>query len=725
MSMVKGRFGSFSGVFVPTFLTILGIILFLRLGWVVGQAGLIYALVIIFLANVITLITGLSLSTIATSMLVRTGGAYYMISRTLGLEIGGAIGIPLYLSQAISVAFYIIGFTEAFTTTFPGFEPQLLSSVLALLFGFLAFLGAHFVIRIQYIILVILVSALVSFFVGSGGEFISPAYWPSPNATVTFWQVFAIFFPAVTGIMVGVSMSGDLEEPEKNIPQGTLLAIVTTCAIYLSAAIWLAVHSTPAELTSNYMIMQKIAAWPLLIMLGIWASTLSSALGSVLAAPRTLEAISRDRAAPHWLSARLGSPTEPRMGVLITTAIALAIIWLGDLDFVAPIITMFFLNTYGMINLTAGLEQLIGNPSFRPRIMIPWYVSLIGALGCYGAMFLISPKATIIAIIISFSIFVLLERRSLKQEWGDLRPGFWFALVRFGLIRLESQRWHIKNWRPNIIIFTGLIDSYEELLEVGAWLSSGRGIITFFHLLVGNFEELVGRGLRNTSAKHTQKYLVQQGITAFAECSIVSEFYQGVLNIVQAHGIAGLEPNTVLMGWSADLEGKTKQLLLMHQLVALKKSVLFLHHNKEFGFGSKSQIDIWWRGRDRNAELMLLLAHIIKQSRSWEGATIRVLRLLPREEGRLGAEEHLMALLGQIRVQADPVVLINQDSAEDFSKVVREFSSAADLVFFGLNLPETDEIAATVRKIDPMLQNLPSTILVRSAELEDVLESSS
>lgn len=725
MNMAKGRFGSFSGVFVPTFLTVLGIILFLRLGWVVGQAGLIYALVIILLANVITLITGLSLSTIATSMLVRTGGAYYMISRTLGLEIGGAIGIPLYLSQAISVAFYIIGFTEAFITTFPGFEPQLLSTALALLFGILAFVGAHFVIRIQYIILTILVSALVSFFVGSGGEFISPAYWPSPTATVTFWQVFAIFFPAVTGIMAGVSMSGDLEEPAKNIPRGTIWAIVITCAIYLSTAIWLAVHAIPAELTRNYMIMQKIAAWPLLIVLGIWASTLSSALGSVLAAPRTLEAISKDRTAPYWLSARLGSPTEPRMGVLITMAIALAVIWLGDLDLVAPIITMFFLNTYGMINLTAGLEQLVGNPSFRPKIMIPWYISLIGAFGCYAAMFLINSQATVSAIIISYGIFILLERRSLKQEWGDLRPGFWFALVRFGLIRLESQRCHIKNWRPNIIIFTGFIDSYEELLEVGAWLSSGLGIITFFHLLVGKFEELVGRGLRNTSAKHTQKFLVQQGITAFAECSIVSDFYQGILNIVQAHGIAGLEPNTVLMGWSADLEGKTKQLLLMRRLVALKKSVLLLHHNKELGFGSKSQIDIWWRGRDRNAELMLLLAHIITKSPSWEGATIRVLRLLPREEGRPGAEEHLMALLGRTRVQADPVVLINQDSAKDFSRIVRDFSSDADLVFIGLNLPKPNEIAATIREIDPLLQNLPSTILVRSAELEDVLESSS
>lgn len=148
----------------------------------------------------------------------------------------------------------------------------------------------------------------------------------------------------------------------------------------------------------------------MLILLGIYASTLSSALGSILAAPRTLEALSRDRTTPRFMGKRLGSASEPRLAVVISTGIALAVIWMGNLDFVAPIITMFFLNTYGMLNLTAGLERLVGNPSFRPRIKVPWFVSLLGALGCYGAMFLINVPATLMAIIISYGIFVWLGR---------------------------------------------------------------------------------------------------------------------------------------------------------------------------------------------------------------------------------------------------------------------------------------------------------------------------
>jgi amino acid transporter len=716
----QGRFGALAGVFVPTVLTILGLILFLRMGWVVGQTGLAGTVVIILLANIITLITGLSLSAIATNMFVRTGGAYYMISRTLGLEIGGAIGIPLYLSQAIFVAFYIIGFSEAFTASYPGLEPQFLSTGIVLIFGFLAFVGADFVLRIQLVILAILAGALISLFSG-GGAPVSLPLWAPAAATAGFWEVFAVFFPAVTGIMVGVSMSGDLKDPAKDIPRGTLLAIGATCLVYLVTAVWLGTRASTSELLSDYMIMHKLARWPVLILLGIFASTLSSALGSILAAPRTLEALARDRAAPRFLEKRLGSSTEPRVAVIVSTGIALAVISMGDLDFVAPIITMFFLNTYGILNLTAGLESLVGNPSFRPRIKVPWFVSLLGALGCYGAMFLISTPATVMAIIISYGIFVWLGRRSFTQNWGDIRSGFWFTLSRFGLIRLEAQRWDIKNWRPNIVVFTSLQHHYEELLEVGSWLASGRGMVSFFHLLSGEVEELAGRGLRITSAKHTQNYLREQGVAGFAECSVVNDLHQGILAIVQAHGIAGLEPNATLMGWSQEPERQIEQLRLMRQLAVLQKSTIFLDHHPEKGFGRKALIDIWWRGRDRNAELMLLLAHIICQSHPWEGARVRVLRVVPNEEARSGAEKHLTQILEKARVEAEPVVLVNSDPPAPLDSFLSRSSQKTDLVLLGLRIPEEKDLASQAEAINRLLASGGSTLLVRSAETEDVL----
>ena len=718
----QGRFGTFAGVFAPTVLTILGIILFLRIGWVVGQTGLVGALIIIGIANVISLITGLSLSSVATNMHVRTGGTYYMIARTLGLEMGGAIGIPLYLSQAISVAFYIIGFTEAFLAVFPFLNPQLLSTGIALLFGVLAFVGADFILRIQFFILLALAASIASFFMGGWGATVMPRLYMPAWSTAGFWEVFAVFFPAVTGIMVGVSMSGDLKDPGKSIPRGTLSAIFITGIIYLAAAYWLGTHASIEELLSDNMLMQKIARWPKLILVGVWASTLSSALGSILAAPRTLQAIAMDRAVPRFLGSRLGSPTEPRLAVILTTAIALAVIWMGNLNFVASIITMFFLNTYGMINLASGLERLVGNPSFRPKFKVPWVVSLLGALACYGTMFLINAKATLVAIVVSYGVFVVLKRRTLTQGWGDIRSGFWFAWTRFGLLKLEEEPWHVKNWRPNIMVFSSVVQKREQLMETGTWLTTGRGIVTYSHILVGNVDDLARRGLRTTASKHTHDYLREQGVAAFSECSIAGDFYEGVLSIMQAHGIAGLEPNTALIGWGRKSEVQANQLLLMRRLVALKKSVLFLDYDEERAFGRKKIIDVWWRGRDRNADLMLLLAHIISESPAWEGSKIRVLRLMAGPEGVEGATRHLAAFLIKVRVEAEPVVLVKRDPAQPFSEVLVEASGQSDLVFLGLRVPEPEEVVGYAEDTSILLEHTVTTILVRSGETEDILE---
>ena len=719
----KGRFGTFTGVFTPTVLTILGIILFLRIGWVVGQSGLVGAIAIILFANAISFLTGLSLSSIATNMNVKTGGAYYMISRTLGLEIGGAIGIPLYFSQAISVAFYIIGFSEAFNALFPAVPARLLSTVLVLTFGYLAYVGADFALKIQLFILAIMAAALASFFASGWESHITVKLFSSSSTTVSFWKVFAIFFPAVTGIMAGVSMSGDLKDSTRSIPWGTMSAIIITSLIYLAVAVWLGTHATTEQLLSDNMIIQKMARWPLFIILGVWTSTLSSALGSVLAAPRTLQAVALDGIVPRVFGHQLGSGTEPRLAVIVTTAFAVTVVWMGELNFVATIITMFFLNTYGMLNLTAGIERIVGNPSFRPRFRFPGIVSLIGAAGCYGAMFLINAKATVIAIILSYGIFILLEQRSLRQDWGDIRHGIWFAIARLGLLRLESEPYNVRNWRPNVVVFSGIPHSREQLLDAGTWFVSARGLTTFYHLLQGDFDELVARGLREASRKHLHKYLAEQNVTAFAESTIVNDFYQGVLDILQAHGIAGLEPNTALMGWSSQAEGQWAQLNLMRRAVALKKSLLFLNYDSQLGFGKKRKIDVWWGGKDRNAELMLLLAHIICQSPPWTGAKIRVLRMIKNEEGRKGAEAHITELLKAVRVKAKPVILVPPEPETTFNSILGETSMESDLVFLGMRLPSVEEIGEYARYIDTLLESLPSTFLVRSAETVDILST--
>lgn len=719
-----GRFGTFGGVFTPNVLTILGIILFLRAGWVVGQTGLVGALIIVAIANAISFLTGLSLSAIATSMNVRAGGNYYIISRTLGLEIGGAIGIPLYLSQAISIAFYIIGFTESIQAVpfFQQFDPRLIATLVVLLFAVIAWIGADFALKIQYFILAILVAALISFFVGGWDSIAAPVLSPNYSPNVTFWLAFAVFFPAVTGIEVGTSMSGDLKNPSRSIPLGTIASIVVTALIYFAAIYWLATHATPDELINNSFVMQKVARWPFLIFLGVWAATLSSALGSIMAAPRTLQAIAKDAVLPPALAAQLGSPTEPRLAVLISAGIAVAVIWAGDLNFVAPIITMFFLNTYGMTNLVAGIEKLVGNPSFRPRFHIHWSISILGALGCYGAMFLINPPATVAAIVISFGIFALLQRRTLTRAWGDVRNGIWFTLARWSLLNLEGMAYHARNWRPNILVFTGQPHNREELVQLSEWLSMGHGIVSFVQLLPGAIGRMAGRGLRDTARRQIRSYIQDRHMAAFASAEIVPDFYTGAAIVAQAHGVGGLEPNTVLLGWSRSLEGRSSQMRLMDVLVRIRKSVLFLHLDEEVGFGAKKTIDVWWRGRSHNADLMLLLAHIVSQHRDWRGATIRLIRAIGAEEGRQQTEEHMRQLLQSVRVVAEPLVLVLPESTS-IVHALREQGRKTDLTILGMNRPEEDEAERYSQRLAELADAIGTVLLVHSADEEELLDT--
>ena len=720
-----GRFGTFGGVFTPNVLTILGIILFLRIGWVVGQTGLWGALAIVVLANLISLLTGLSLSAIATSMQVKAGGNYYLISRSLGLEIGGAIGIPLYLSQAISVAFYIIGFTEALTSIafFQAVDPRLIATVVAIAFGVISYVGADFALKIQYFILAILILAIGSFFAGGWDTFTTPITSANYTPGVTFWVAFAVFFPAVTGIEVGTSLSGDLKNPSKSIPIGTISSILVTALVYIGVVIWFAYHSTADQLINDNLAMQRIAVFPILILIGVWASTLSSALGSIIAAPRTLQAIASDAVAPKWMAGQLGSSTEPRVAVLLTSVVAIIVIWLGDLNFVAPIIAMFFLNTYGMVNLAAAIEKLVGNPSYRPRFKIPWYVSLLGAIGCYGAMFLINAVATIVAIVISYGIFFYLQQRRLERTWGDVRHGIWFSIARLALLQLQSKGQHAKNWRPNLMVFTGQPHNREQLVEVARWLSLGQGIVTFFQLLVGNVTDMAGKGLRTTARKHIHSYIQQHRMTAFAEAEIVPSFEEGVITIAQAHGLSGLEANAILMGWSHQHEGRVKEINLMRKLVALEKSVLFLWHNHERGFGRRKIINVWWRGESSNADLMLLLAYLIKQHRTWKEAEVRLLLIIDNPEGINPYQDHMEALLHTIRVEAKPVIIANSDAKTPATQIIADHSKDADLTILGVHLPKPEEIDDYVCGLHKLVESVGTVLLVRNAGSEEDLLS--
>ncbi len=716
------KLGAFSGVFVPSLLGILGLILFLRLGWVVGKVGVSGALVIITISTAIAAITALSLSAIATNMPVGAGGIYYMISRSLGLQIGAAIGIPLYLSQAMSVAFFTIGFSEAFNSVAPGFDQRIVSTIVVATFTILAYIGADFALKFKFIALIIVALAIVSIFLGTpvGGS--SNLSLDFPGFSHDFWMVFAVFFPAMKGISIGVSLSGDLKNPGRSIPRGAFWSIGVSFIIYCAVAVWLG-YSAPREtLVSDDNILLSIAILPWLTLGGVFGGALASALGSMLAAPRTLQALSKDRVAPKIFQSKMGASKEPRAAILATSVIALTVIWMGDLNFTAKLISMFFLNTFAMLNMTAGLELLVGNPSFRPTIKAPPIIPLLGAIGCYGAMLLINPWATLVAIVISYGVFLILQRRELEQRWGDLRQGIWLELAQFVLTKINSFPSGLKNWRPNIVVFSGFTSKYQHLLQMGDWFSKGRGIVTFYHLIIGDFTKMPSGKLRNSAQKRLLEDMKNLECDCFVESSIVREFNEGALQALQAHGISGLAPNTAMMALETETHKLREQIKLIDNIVILGKSVALLHVGQDQGFKGRKRIDVWWTKSVKEREMILLMAHILKRSSDWRDATIRVLRIVKDRKSAQQASKGLQNWISDVRVEARPHIIVGHGTAEPFSREFKEESKSSDLVIMALEFRDGQTIDARQSYISKLVRwiNAP-LLLVGSGEDKGLL----
>ena len=517
------KLGTFGGVFVPNVLTILGVIMFMRTGWVVGNAGLMGALLILLIAKAITILTTLSLSSISTNSKVGAGGAYFLISRSLGLEVGGSIGIPLYFAQAISVAFYLVGFSESLKILAPGINEQLISMIALALFVGVAWFGASVVAKTQYLILILLVASLVSIFTGFGpAPDFSSRLGAGFSENQGFWTAFAIFFPAVTGIMAGVSMSGDLKNPSKSIPAGTIWAVVVTMVIYAILMVWLALNADREQLQTDNLVLLDIASVPVLIYLGLWAATLSSALASLAAAPRTLKALAQDRVLPRVLGNSLGRGSlEPHVSLLITAVVAGVCILLGDLDLIAPVISMFFLATYGTVNLVAGIERIIQNPSYRPSFKTHWALSILGGLGCVGVMLLINPIATVVAMVIIMFVYGVLSKRAITAGWGDARSGIWFAITRFGLLRYGASRQHLRNWRPIILVLVGSPKSRLSMLMFAHAFEARRGFLFLGQIVTGAWDELVARHSKLQAA--LRSFITDNRLSAVPKTIIAGE----------------------------------------------------------------------------------------------------------------------------------------------------------------------------------------------------------
>jgi len=713
------KLGTFLGVFTPTVLTILGVIMYLRTGWLVGHMGLTRALMIVALANVITGITALSFSAVATNTRVGVGGAYFIISRSLGLELGGAIGLPLFLSQACSVTLYSFGLAESFRIVWPGVPVQIVAFIVVIGVAALAFKGAEIALRAQVPLMILVAISLAALTVGALGH--APAGdLPTihPSGEVEFFVGFSVFFPAVTGVMAGLGLSGDLKNPGRSIPLGAILATATGLVIYLVVPVLLTMGAPADRLRDDPLVWTEIApggAW--LILPGLWAAIFSSAVGSMLGAPRTLQALLKDQLTSRRMARVVGGPKALFVGLIVSLGVALGTVFLGDLNRVAPVVAMFFLTVYGMVNLVTALETVSGDPSWRPKFRVPWVVSLVNGLACVAVMFLISPAASVFAIAAEVLLWLILKRRERKAGWGDARRGLYEALIRWALIKLESRPMSARNWRPHPLVFTQHPKQHLDLVRFGDWFSQRRGIVTVCRLVLGNLRETEFdlRGMR----KEIQALLVQEGLVAFAEANVVPELVEGISTVAQANGMAGMESNTILLGWPKDRAMLGEFLRVMRRLESLKKSVIIGRINPRYLFpreGVERSVHVWWGGLQRNSDLMLLLAYLLTRNPAWRGAKVRVMSIASGEVAKTETETNLNKLFAEIRMDVEAHVVIKPED-KSVRQVIHEESEDAEVVFFGLASPAVGKEEEYAERLEQLAGDLGTVFFVKNSSL--------
>ncbi|MCP5469900.1 MAG: amino acid permease [Chlamydiales bacterium] len=719
------KFGTLKGVFLPNILQMIGVILFLRLGWILGQVGIFETTVIITLSSFLLFVTGLSLTAIATNMKIGAGGSYYIISRSLGLEFGSSIGILLCISQTTSVALCVSGFAVSLQEFLPHLSITYLEIGTICFLTFISYVSTNLALQTQIFIFCALAVSLGAIFLGDASNIPSTLLPADSIPHMPFWLAFAMFFPAATGIEAGLSMSGDLQKPSRSIPLGTIGAIVVAYILYINFAIFLHRNVSPAILVAHPFIVYNVTKYGFLVVIGIWAATLSSALGGVLGAPRILQAVASDGILPRFLGKGFGKTNQPRIATLAIFIFALTLTVLTDINHLIPILTMVCLVTYGLLNFVAFFESFIQNPSWRPSFQVPWALSLVGSVGCFMTMFMVNSGATFIVLAAVIGICVWVSMRQLKGNWADIRFSLFSFLVNMATHRLALAADNTRNWRPNILAFldTKMVGKRDLIAFTNA-LSQNKGFLTYALCLPK--KDMCSK-LELSYKSSLQEYLENSQVPAFCHSTYCESFIKGLREVTFNYGIGPLTPNTVVLFFKEELFEYEDIVSYIYEAHIQQKNVIFLKFDSEIsssflepmkGKGQKV-IHLWWEGKVvNNFKLCLALSHIFQSSAVMHNANIFVNAIVHSEEERQTMEKEWEKYKKQLRMRNLNLNLLSEGEGDILERVEEE-SQKADLTFLGIKHPKKDELeeyGVYLRELFEKTKECQNLALVLSAD---------
>lgn len=708
------KFSTFEGVYRPTILTILGMMMYLREGWVVGNVGIFNTLFIIAFAFIITGTAAFSLSSIITNMKIGSGGVFSIVSNTLGLEIGGSIGIPLYLAQTLSAAMYVFGFSEIWQMIFPE-HPVLLVSLgaFAVLF-LLSFIGAELAFKVQLFIFVIVIAALVSilggfFFVEDNDFFLSNIIWERLNSlksnlwknenAKSIWFYFAIFFPAATGIKIGSSMSGNLKNPTKSIPKGTIAAWLTAFIVYSSLAIWYGSIGSSNELIQQNDIVLKKSLFTPIVMIAMLTSSFSAALSSLISAPRILQSLSIYQITPKSnFFKKIKKNGEPRNAVFFTSLIILTILLIfRNLNSVAPFITQFYLIIYLILNVVLLIEQNLDLISFRPTFIVPRIIPIIGSLSALFAMMVINTFVGFLSIGFIIFLYTYIYSKKLKTPWEIVNSGLFISFIKW-LAKIFSNHLNKENkrlWEPNLLLFIENKKGSQFLQEIIFNVVNNQGSIYLLILQKNNKKNIN----RENIYKMRRFFQRKKIFTHLAEISSIN-LTTDIENSISIMRNLIFRPNLLFF----EIEKKTKQeiaeiinisrqkkISMMFTLINLK--TLYLNEkNRSVNLWISDQSPSWQLSFTMaNIDITVLIAYQIMKN--WR-AKLRIISVIKNEKNISVATEYIDNLVEVCRIKNNTEIIVRHGNFyQEISKI-----DSANVNLFGMPKNFDKELANKIKR---------------------------
>lgn len=607
---VGDKFGWIEGVLIRNTLSIWGIMLFLRISWVVALSGIWQTLIIIAISTFITLMTALSMSAIATNGEIGGGGTYYVMSRVLGPEFGGSIGVIFAIANAINASLNIVGFCQSVQDVMKNYgggaiivdgadnDIRIIGSITMIAVCALCGLGAKYEAKTQGVMLVILLLALSNFLVGSimgpGSseqkqakgflgydldlirENWSPGYTFTDGQMQDFFSVFSVYFPAGIGILSGANVSGDLKDPNSAIPKGTILAICITSLSYAIVAIICGAtmkraatgsvddfrNGTHLDCVSNnctygiyydYQAMTLISGFGPLNYAGCFAASLSSALASYVSCPKLLQVIADDKLYPYWLVGVLGKgygkSNEPIRAYAFTFVLALVFVLIAHLDVIALLISNFFLATFALMNYSTFHVSLVKPIGWRPTFKYyNMWLSLLTAALCVVGMFLISWPVALITIAIVLFFYLVVHYRNPEVNWGSSSQAQTYSEALSSIQQLVHVEDHVKNYRPQILALTGHPASRPALVDFAYLICKKNSLLICANIMKGHQSS----SDRSQTSKKAYQYLWDQRINGFFSLVNDVNLQQGTSALLQAAGVGKMKPNILLLGFKND-----------------------------------------------------------------------------------------------------------------------------------------------------------------------------